>query len=69
MESLVVIPQWAAESIVQASRMVPPQNWVKSPSRIATCQGIMVGAAVPPTILLLLVMKVGISAKYKSIIL
>jgi len=48
--------------MVQLSRMVPPQNW-NDPDISATCHGIMLGAASPPTILLAACIKLGISAQ------
>ena len=62
----VLIPQCAAVNIVQESRIVPPQNWIL-PDNMATCHGIILGAASPPTIRLNICIKVGIEAKDKII--
>ena len=49
---------------MNASRIVPPQNWIESPSSTATCQGIMLGlGATDPPIILSPPIKDGISAK------
>ena len=58
----VLIPQCAAVNMVQESRIVPPQNW-KLPDNMATCHGIILGAASPPTIRLNICIKLGIEAK------
>ena len=63
----VLIPQCAAVNMVQESRIVPPQNWIL-PDNMATCQGIILGAATPPTIRSAFCIKVGTEAEDKIMI-
>ena len=63
----VFIPQCAAVNMVQESRIVPPQNWIL-PDNMATCQGIILGAATPPTIRSAFRIKLGTEAEDKIMI-
>ena len=58
----VLIAQCAAVNMVQESSTVPPQNW-KLSDDMATCHGIILGAASPPTMRSAFCIKVGIEAK------